>query len=108
MKLSYAGLQDKAAFEAAGIVLPKYDWKQMAEYTAWRQDVYDGGHTPSTVRLYLLLKSRLISSSSRSSRVSWERMAAVFTGLNIITMTDLQVLTERFFVDIMKAIHHLL
>ena len=33
MKLSYAGLQDKAAFEAAGIVLPKYDWKQMAEYT---------------------------------------------------------------------------
>ncbi len=33
MKLSYVGLQDKAAFEAAGIVLPKYDWKQMAEYT---------------------------------------------------------------------------
>ena len=24
--------------------------EQMAEYTAWRQDVYDGGHTPSAVR----------------------------------------------------------
>ena len=33
MKLSYQGIQDKAAFEAAGIVLPKYDWKQMAEAT---------------------------------------------------------------------------
>ena len=33
MKLSYQGIQDKAAFEAAGIVLPKYDWKQMCVET---------------------------------------------------------------------------
>ncbi len=33
MKLSYEGLQDTAAFAAAGISLPKYDWKQMADYT---------------------------------------------------------------------------
>ena len=33
MKLSYQGIQDNASFEAAGIVLPKYDWKQMAEAT---------------------------------------------------------------------------
>ena len=33
MKLSYHGIQDKAAFEAAGIVLPKYDWKQMCAET---------------------------------------------------------------------------
>ena len=33
MKLSYQGIQDKAAFEAAGIVLPKYDWKQMCAET---------------------------------------------------------------------------
>lgn len=33
MKLSYAGLQDGAAFAAAGIALPKFDWQQMAAYT---------------------------------------------------------------------------
>ena len=33
MKLSYTGIQDKQAFEAAGIALPRYDWKQMAAYT---------------------------------------------------------------------------
>ena len=33
MKLSYQGIQDKAAFEAAGVALPKYDWKQVAQYT---------------------------------------------------------------------------
>ena len=34
MQLSYQGIQNKAAFEAAGIVLPRFDWKQMADYTA--------------------------------------------------------------------------
>ena len=34
MNLSYQGIQNKAAFEAAGIVLPRFDWKQMADYTA--------------------------------------------------------------------------
>ena len=33
MKLSYQGLKDRAAFEAAGIQLPKFDWRQMADYT---------------------------------------------------------------------------
>ena len=33
MKLNYAGLQDKAAWEAAGVTLPKYDWKEMAAET---------------------------------------------------------------------------
>ena len=33
MKLSYQGIQDRAAFEKAGIALPKYDWKQMAQAT---------------------------------------------------------------------------
>ena len=34
MKLSYQGIQDRAAYEKAGIALPKYDWKQMAACTA--------------------------------------------------------------------------
>ena len=34
MKLSYAGIQDRAAFEQAGIRLPAYDWRAMAEKTA--------------------------------------------------------------------------
>jgi len=33
MKLSYQGIQDKAAFEAAGIELPKFDWKTMCAET---------------------------------------------------------------------------
>lgn len=33
MKLSYQGIQDKQAFEAAGIKLPSFDWKAMAEKT---------------------------------------------------------------------------
>ena len=33
MKLTYQGIQDRAAYEAAGIVLPKYDWKTMAAVT---------------------------------------------------------------------------
>ena len=34
MKLSYAGIQNRAAFEQAGVRLPSYDWKAMAERTA--------------------------------------------------------------------------
>ena len=33
MKLSYQGIQDKAAFEAAGIALPKFDWQAMCAAT---------------------------------------------------------------------------
>ncbi len=33
MKLSYQGIQDRAAFEAAGIALPKFDWKAMCAET---------------------------------------------------------------------------
>ena len=33
MKLSYQGIQDKAAFAAAGIALPKFDWQQMCAET---------------------------------------------------------------------------
>ncbi len=33
MKLSYQGIQDRTAFEAAGIALPKYDWKSMCAAT---------------------------------------------------------------------------
>ena len=33
MKLNYKGLQDKAGWAAAGVNLPKYDWKAMAEET---------------------------------------------------------------------------
>ncbi len=33
MKLSYQGIGDKQAFEKAGIVLPKFDWKAMAQKT---------------------------------------------------------------------------
>jgi len=34
MKLSYEGLRDRAAWEAAGVALPAYDWREMAEETA--------------------------------------------------------------------------
>ena len=33
MKLTYQGIQDKAAFAAAGIALPKFDWKSMCAAT---------------------------------------------------------------------------
>ena len=33
LNLSYAGLQDRAAWEAAGIALPKFDWKEMCAAT---------------------------------------------------------------------------
>ena len=33
MKLSYQGIQDKQAFEAAGIKLPAFDWQTMAAKT---------------------------------------------------------------------------
>ena len=33
MKLSYQGIQDKAAFAAAGIVLPQFDWQAMCAAT---------------------------------------------------------------------------
>ncbi len=33
MKLSYQGIQDRAAFEAAGIALPRFDWKAMCAET---------------------------------------------------------------------------
>ena len=33
MQLSYQGIQDRAAFEAAGIELPKYDWQSMCAAT---------------------------------------------------------------------------
>ena len=33
MKLTYQGVQDKAAFAAANIALPKYDWQQMCAET---------------------------------------------------------------------------
>ena len=33
MKLNYAGLQDRAAWEAAGIALPEFDWKEMCAQT---------------------------------------------------------------------------
>ncbi len=34
MFLSYQGIQDAAAFEAAHVALPRFDWAQMADYTA--------------------------------------------------------------------------
>ncbi len=33
MKLCYAGIQDRAAWEAAGIALPEFDWKEMCAAT---------------------------------------------------------------------------
>jgi len=33
MKLSYAGIQDRAAWEQAGVALPKFDWKEMRSRT---------------------------------------------------------------------------
>ena len=33
MKLTYQGIQDKAAFAAADIALPQYDWKEMCAAT---------------------------------------------------------------------------
>ena len=33
MRLSYEGLQDKEGWKAAGVALPKYDWKTMCENT---------------------------------------------------------------------------
>ena len=33
LNLNYAGLQDRAAWEAAGVTLPKYDWKEMVAET---------------------------------------------------------------------------
>ena len=33
MQLSYQGIQDKAGYEKAGVALPAYDWKQMAQAT---------------------------------------------------------------------------
>ena len=34
MKLSYTGIQDRAAWAGAGVVLPDYDWKKMCADTA--------------------------------------------------------------------------
>ena len=34
MRLNYNGLQDRAAWEAAGVALPKHDWKAMCAETA--------------------------------------------------------------------------
>ncbi len=36
MKLNYAGIQDRAAWEAAGIALPEFDWKAMCAETEAR------------------------------------------------------------------------
>ena len=33
MKLSYQGIQDVAAWEQAGVALPKFDWKAMRAET---------------------------------------------------------------------------
>ena len=33
MKLSYQGIQNRAAWEQAGVALPKFDWKTMAAET---------------------------------------------------------------------------
>ena len=33
LNLNYAGLQDRAAWEAAGVTLPQYDWKEMVAET---------------------------------------------------------------------------
>lgn len=33
MKLSYEGIQDRASWEAAGVTLPSFDWKEMARET---------------------------------------------------------------------------
>ena len=33
MKLSYTGIQNPAPWQAAGIALPAFDWKQMADTT---------------------------------------------------------------------------
>lgn len=34
MKLNYNGLQEKSSWEKIGVVLPKYDWREMCESTA--------------------------------------------------------------------------
>ena len=36
MKLSYESIQNRAAWEAAGVTLPKFDWKDMAAETEAR------------------------------------------------------------------------
>lgn len=36
MKLSYEGIQDRAAWEAAGVTLPTFDWKEMCAETERR------------------------------------------------------------------------
>lgn len=33
MKLSYKGIQDRAAWEAAGVALPNFDWREMVKST---------------------------------------------------------------------------
>ena len=33
MKLSYEGIQDMAAWKAAGVALPRFDWKKMCRET---------------------------------------------------------------------------
>ena len=33
MRLNYQGLQDKQAWEKAGVVLPKYDWREVCAVT---------------------------------------------------------------------------
>ena len=34
MKLNFQGIQDKSAWEKAGVALPKYDWEKMCAETA--------------------------------------------------------------------------
>ena len=34
MQLNYKGIQDRAAWERAGVQLPKHDWKAMCAETA--------------------------------------------------------------------------
>ena len=60
MILSYKGLQDREGWEAAGVKLPKQDWKEMCAETAARPVWVHFGDRKST---------RLNSSHPTTSRM---------------------------------------
>lgn len=60
MKLSYESIQNRAAWEAAGVTLPKFDWKDMAAETEARPTWVHFGSSSLFRAFHALLQQSLI------------------------------------------------
>ncbi len=69
MQLSYQGIQDRAAWEKAGVQLPSFDWKTMAEETA-RKPVWVHFGAGNIFRGFIAaLQQRLLNSGDAASGI---------------------------------------